>query len=69
MQLNPQQIRHFHAFGYLHLPQLFAAEEMAWITHEFETAIQSVGGGKEHDGSRRTMFGGPITTAAFRGGI
>jgi hypothetical protein len=60
MQLNPQQIQHFHAFGYLHLPQLFAAEEMAWITHEFETAIQSVGGGKEHDGSRRTMFGGPI---------
>ena len=60
MQLSPQQVRHFHTFGYLHFPQLFAPEEIAWITGEFETAIRSVGGGDAHDGSRRTMFGGPI---------
>ena len=60
MQLTEQQIRHFHQFGYLLCRQLFTAEEMAWITDEFETAIQTQGDGKQHDGSTRTMFGGPI---------
>jgi hypothetical protein len=60
MQLTEAHIRHFHTFGYLALPALFAPEEIAWITAEFETAIQTYGGGSKHDGSARTMFGGPI---------
>jgi hypothetical protein len=60
MQLSEEQIRHFHTFGYLGFPQLFAAEEIGWIIDEFETAIQTYGGGKEHDGTKRTMFGAPI---------
>jgi len=60
MQLTEAQQRHFHTFGYLAFPALFAPEEIAWITAEFETAIQTVGGGRQHDGSARTMFGGPI---------
>ncbi len=60
MQLTPQQVRFFQTFGYLAFPGLFAAEEIAWIIDDFESAIQSVGGGDRHDGSKRTMFGGPI---------
>src|SRR5579872_7608658 len=60
MQLTEQQIRHFQTFGYLACRALFAPAEISWITEEFETAIQTCGGGKEHDGSKRTMFGGPI---------
>ncbi len=60
MQLTEPQVRFFRTFGYLMLPALFSPEEMAWITEEFEMAIQTYGGGKQHDGSARTMFGGPI---------
>src|SRR5271165_116962 len=60
MQLSEEQIRHFSAFGYLGLPKLFSTAEIGWITDEFETAIQTYGGGKEHDGTKRTMFGAPI---------
>jgi hypothetical protein len=60
MTLSEEQIRHFRTFGYLGFPKLFSAGEIGWIIEEFETAIQAYGGGKEHDGSRRTMFGAPI---------
>lgn len=60
MQLTQQQIEFFNTFGYLHFPGLFSSEEAAWITEEFELSIQDFGGGKQHDGSKRTMFGGPI---------
>lgn len=60
MQLTDQQIRHFRTFGYLKLPAVFSPTEMVWITEEFETAIQVYARGMEHDGSTRTMFGGPI---------
>src|SRR5438445_1506478 len=60
MQLTDAQIRYFRTFGYLMFRELFSADEIAEITEEFETAIQTVGGGKQHDGTRRTMFGGPI---------
>jgi hypothetical protein len=60
MQLTEAQIRFFGTFGYLGLPGLFRPKEADWITAEFETAIQSVGGGDKHDGTARTMFGGPI---------
>jgi hypothetical protein len=60
MKLTDAQVRFFKTFGYLALPGLFSAEEAGWITREFETAIQAVGGGDRHDGSARTMFGGPI---------
>jgi hypothetical protein len=64
MQLTDSQIRFFQTFGYLGLPQLFSPDEIGWITEEFETAIQSCGGGDRHDGSARTMFGGPIERTA-----
>lgn len=60
MQLTEQQVQFFKTFGYLGFPGLFAPEEIGWITEEFETAIQAVGGGDKHDGKARTMFGGPI---------
>lgn len=59
MQLSQTQIRFFNAFGYLHFPQLFGPDEVAWISAEFEASIRERGG-REHDGSKRTMFGGPI---------
>jgi hypothetical protein len=60
MTLTETQIRFFETFGYLAFPRLLAPDEIAWITDEFETSIQEFGGGKIHDGSARTMFGGPI---------
>ena len=60
MQLTEAQIRFFGTFGYLGFPGLLSAGEAAWITEEFETAIRSVGGGERHNGTKRTMFGGPI---------
>ena len=60
MELSPAQIRFFKTFGYLYFPQLFTADEIASITEEFELSIQAHGNGAQHDGSKRTMFGGPI---------
>ncbi|HZP83766.1 MAG TPA: phytanoyl-CoA dioxygenase family protein [Chthonomonadaceae bacterium] len=60
MELTAQQVRFFQTFGYLAFPGLFSAEEIAWITEEFEYAIQTFGGGQAHDGTRRTMMGAPI---------
>jgi hypothetical protein len=60
MILSEQQIHFFRTFGYIAFPALFSPDEIAEITAEFEIAINSVGGGVDHDGSRRTMFGGPI---------
>ncbi len=60
MQLTQQQIDFFKTFGYLHFPALFSADEVAWISEEFEYSIQHFGRGDVHDGTRRTMFGGPI---------
>jgi len=60
MTLTTQQIAFFNHFGYLGVPGFFTPEEIAWITEEFEWAINNHGGGRNHDGSRRTMFGGPI---------
>jgi hypothetical protein len=60
MRLTQQQIRFFHTFGFISCRRLFNAEEMSTITDEFEASIQSIGSGDTHDGSKRTMFGGPI---------
>ncbi len=60
MKLTEQQINFFNTFGYLMFPGLFSPSEIAWITEEFELSIRDFGGGKAHDGSKRTMFGGPI---------
>ena len=60
MKLTQQQLNFFHTFGYLACRAVFSPSEIAWITDEFEHSIQEVGGGKNHDGSSRTMFGGPI---------
>jgi len=60
MKLTEQQINFFNTFGYLMFPGLFSPSEIAWITEEFECSIRDFGGGRAHDGCRRTMFGGPI---------
>lgn len=60
MQLTQTQINHFNTFGYLVIRQLFSPDEIARITEGFEWSIQNAGGGQGHDGSKRTMFGGPI---------
>jgi len=60
MQLTDQQKNFFNTFGYLHMPALFSQDETRWIIEEFEMSIESVGGGGGHDGTKRTMFGGPI---------
>ncbi|CAI8003882.1 Serine protease SPPA, chloroplastic [Geodia barretti] len=39
---------------------MFSPSEVEWIIEEFEISIQEFGGGKDHNGTRRTMFGGPI---------
>ena len=60
MQLSAQQINFFNTFGYLVVRQLLSAAEVDRITAGFEWSIQNHGGGSDHDGSSRTMFGGPI---------
>ncbi len=58
MPLTEQQLAFIETFGYLHFPALFDPDEVSWITREFDLSIQEFGGGKDHDGSSRTMFGG-----------
>ncbi|HMZ23078.1 MAG TPA: hypothetical protein PLD20_34455, partial [Blastocatellia bacterium] len=60
MQLTQAQVNFFNTFGYLAIRQLFTPDEVAKITAGFEWSIQNRGGGQNHDGSKRTMFGGPI---------
>ncbi|MDA0840536.1 MAG: phytanoyl-CoA dioxygenase family protein [Planctomycetota bacterium] len=60
MKLTTAQITFFNTFGYLGIPTLFTEDEVAGIIEGFEWSIQNKGGGTEHDGSKRTMFGGPI---------
>ena len=60
MQLSKEQKNFFQTFGYLAIPQLFSEAETEQIIDGFEWSIQNCGGGKEHDGTSRTMFGGPI---------
>ena len=60
MKLTEHQKQFFNTFGYLCVRQVFAADEVAWICSEFEQTIQEFGQGRNHDGTKRTMFGGPI---------
>ncbi|MYA99544.1 hypothetical protein F4X90_07690, partial [Candidatus Poribacteria bacterium] len=60
MKLTEHQVNFFNTFGYLAIPGMFSPSEMEWIIEEFELTIQEFGGGKNHDGTSRTMFGGPI---------
>lgn len=60
MKLSQEQQNFFDTFGYLLIRQLFNPEEIKRIIKNFEWSIQNCGRGKDHDGSRRTMFGGPI---------
>jgi hypothetical protein len=60
MKLSEQQARFFKTFGYLVFPKLFSTEEMAEIARQFEYTIDNFGGGKNHDGTRRTIMGAPI---------
>ena len=60
MALTQEQLDFFDAYGYLMIPQLFLSSETDEIIEAFEWTIQNCGGGKDHDGSNRTMFPGPI---------
>jgi hypothetical protein len=56
VQLTEQQLNHFHTFGFLILRQLLAPAEVCWVTDEFVTVIERHGGGKSHDGAKRTFM-------------
>ena len=56
MYLTEQQLNFFHTFGFIHIPQLFTPDEVAWITKEFEHVLDTYGKGDVHDGSQRTMI-------------
>ena len=56
MYLTEQQLNFFHTFGFIHIPQLFTPDEVAWITEEFEHVLNTYGRGDQHDGSQRTMI-------------
>ena len=56
MYLTEQQLNFFHTFGFVHVPQLFNPDEVAWITEEFEHVLNTYGKGDGHDGSQRTMI-------------
>ena len=60
MKLDQQQISFFNTFGFLIVRQLLSPAEVEKVVAGFEWSIQNRGGGSDHDGSRRTMFGGPI---------
>ena len=60
MQLTDQQRHFFNTFGYLVVRRLLSPQEVDRVTKGFEWSIQNWGAGGEHDGSKRTMFGGPI---------
>ncbi|MDQ2730138.1 MAG: phytanoyl-CoA dioxygenase family protein [Armatimonadota bacterium] len=57
--ITEQDVRFFHTFGYLAFRKAFTPEEVEWITEDFEWAIKTNGGGLNHDGTKRTMFGAP----------
>ncbi len=61
--LNDQQIAFFHTFGYLHLPGYFA-EEISWITEEFERAWAMCP--LAHDGSKRSIYPATFVGATER---
>ena len=61
MKLTEQQVNFFNTFGYLAFHGLFAPDEIAWITEEFDDSIQNFGGGKEHDGSKARCLGAPLS--------
>lgn len=60
MKITQTQVNFFNTFGYLAIKQLFSPDETAKIIEGFEWSIQNRGQGQMHDGSKRTMFGGPI---------
>ena len=52
MQPTEQQLNHFHTFGFVAIRELFAPDEISWITDEFEQVVEIHGG--DHDGSKHT---------------
>ena len=51
--MTEQQRRHFDTFGYLVLPG-FVADDIAWITEEFEAVFRDRG--VVHDGTKRSCI-------------
>ena len=56
MTLSKKQLNFFDTFGYLLVRQLFSSKEIEKIIEGFEWSIQNYAGGKNHDGTSRTMF-------------
>ena len=61
--LSPEQVEHFKTFGFLILKNIFMADEVKTIRHEFERRAQTVDRYKLFDGTeRQTMSAiGPET--------
>ena len=60
VKLTNQHIAFFKTFGYLVVRELLTPTEVKTVTQAFDWSIQNWGGGDIHDGSKRTMLGGPI---------
>ena len=60
MKLTDQQTAFFENFGYLVIRQLLSPDEVDRVIEAFEWSILNWGGGGDHDGTKRTMFVGPI---------
>ena len=60
MKLTEQQVAFFKTFGYLVVRELLTPTEVETVTQAFDWSIQNWGGGDKHNGSIRTMLGGPI---------
>lgn len=60
INLTDQQLAFFNTFGYLVIRRLLSPTEVERVTAAFEWSIQNYGRGRDHDGTGRTMFGGPI---------
>ncbi len=67
MQLTAEQIAHFHAEGYLFLPELFRPEEVALLRREAEGiyATQRPEIWREKSGAPRTAFAAHLYNDAF----
>jgi hypothetical protein len=62
--ITDSDIAFFEIFGYLHIPGYFA-DEIGWITAEFEAAWAALPG-VVHDGSQRTIYPGVFVGATPR---
>ena len=67
MKLTPEQIEHFNREGWLLLPELFSAEETAFLAREAEGiyAADRAEVWREKSGAPRTAFAAHLYNEAF----